>query len=875
MEKTGREPLLPASIIHNRIFNGVWDSVLMLAAFFVVVYRWEVVGSLVFLGLIGIMLILSDRLIDCWVPLILMTVILTRCYDSYDVFIKFAPFIGAVIAAVLFHVIYYWQKPQLGASFPGLCAVAAAVTFGGAFFIPAADYFRSIMLYYVGCLGVLMPLLYAVAKPRVNDAARERFLRGLFFAGCLAAVAVVTFYVRDWNTFKYTHRMLRFQPSNNLATFLMMSLPAAFFFSKKSRWLIAVPTVMYVAVLFSASRGGIFLGTAEFLLLLVFFCCYRSDWFRRIVFLLHIIAVVLIFIVFLPKVLTFYNIDLTIAGFSNMKTSELLQTLFVKLFNHDEGRLELLSRAWTDFRANPLFGVGLGYRGNSDLYNPVRGAMNWYHMWVPQIVGGLGIVGVLCYGYQLFLRIRLAFSRRAFAEVTLSLCYFGLFLMSQVNPGEFCPFPYAVTATLIFTLIEPNTPSSAKTQTVNDKPAWLDTTGIHDASAGEEAFMNTASVLFDVIKSELESATFDDSIFGTLSSEQIIQLYQLAKSHDLAHYIGKVWHGQKGDAFENVREKFEKEYHLSLARYAWLTTELEKLCVLLEQNQTPFILLKGSVLRSYYANPHMRTSCDIDVLIHEQDIDKIRNVLTKEGYSAEPQSSHDISFFSANNTHIELHYILIEENRIKEADQPLKNIWSYAALKAGGAYQYVLSDDMFYYYHIAHMAKHFLVGGCGIRPFIDLYILEHKVAHDQQKREALLKQGGLLTFAEQAQRLSEVWFGNAEHTEITRNMEQYVLKGGVFGTVSNRAAMGQAKEGGKMRYLLSRIWLPYSIMKQGNPKLAKHKWLLPFYEIRRWFKAVFRKGIKKSAVEMKTSTNVTKDRQRAAKKLLMDLDLQK
>ena len=36
----------------------------------------------------------------------------------------------------------------------------------------------------------------------------------------------------------------------------------------------------------------------------------------------------------------------------------------------------------------------------------------------------------------------------------LFLCYGGLLLMSQTNPGEFCPFPYEMLAVMIFVIIE-------------------------------------------------------------------------------------------------------------------------------------------------------------------------------------------------------------------------------------------------------------------------------------------------------------------------------------------------------------------------------------------------------------------------------------
>ena len=44
------------------------------------------------------------------------------------------------------------------------------------------------------------------------------------------------------------------------------------------------------------------------------------------------------------------------------------------------------------------------------------------------------------------------------------------------------------------------------------------------------------------------------------------------------------------------------------------------------------------------------------------------------------------------------------------------------------------------------MAKHFESGGCGIRPFIDLLLLDALPAANEQERAALLKDGGLLIF---------------------------------------------------------------------------------------------------------------------------------
>ena len=460
-----KQALLPKKWNENRSFRDIVDGVIFLFSLLVVAFRFEVVGCLVLLGVIGVLLVLSDRLSDVFLPLILMTVFVTRCYDSFDTFIKFIPLYVVLIFCVLFHFIYYRAKPTgIGTSFRGLVAVSAALLLGGIGSLSAAAYFRPMNLYYVLGLGVAMPLLYLALQPRADEEARDRFLRGLFLSGCLAAYAVLVYYVRGWGEFRESYHALYFQSKNNLATFLMISLPVGFYFSKQKPALIVAPVLQYVALFFCDSRGGTFLGTLEFFFLLVFFCFYRSDKFRRAFFLAILLLTLVLVLCLLPKVVRFIGFDQKIDDFSNLSIPQLLKQMVLKNVDSGEIRVGLFQRSIDDFRSNPVFGVGIGHTGNEDLYPPVKGAMNWYHLWLPQIWGSLGIIGLLCFGYQLFLRLKLAFTRREFPEVTLSLCYGGLLLMSQVNPGEFCPVPYALIAMVIFLFLDQKEPSGKKTE---------------------------------------------------------------------------------------------------------------------------------------------------------------------------------------------------------------------------------------------------------------------------------------------------------------------------------------------------------------------------------------------------------------------------
>ena len=220
-----------------------------------------------------------------------------------------------------------------------------------------------------------------------------------------------------------------------------------------------------------------------------------------------------------------------------------------------------------------------------------------------------------------------------------------------------------------------------------------------------------------------------------------------------------------------------------------------------------------------------------------------------------------------------MHFDLIEDNRVNSAAQVLKNVWNTAVKHAGCDYWYEMTNEMFYFYHITHMAKHFTNGGCGIRPFVDIFVLKNNVTYDEKKRDSLLIDGGLKEFSNAVGSLSNVWFNNAEHTDITLQMQDYILRGGVFGTDKNYILIKQQKLGGKLKYMLYKIFFPYKELKKLYPILKKHRWLTPIMEVRRWFRHIFCFKLKRAANELKFNNSVTKSTSENVKNMLDKIGL--
>ncbi len=149
----------------------------------------------------------------------------------------------------------------------------------------------------------------------------------------------------------------------------------------------------------------------------------------------------------------------------------------------------------------------------------------------------------------------------------------------------------------------------------------------------------------------------------------------------------------------------------------------------------------------------------------------------------------------------------------------------------------------------------------------------NKITGNEEKRKALLEEGRLWRFTQNANELTVIWLEKGEYTEVAKRLEVYLLEGGVYGNVKNRVAVQQQKRGGKFGYVWLRIFPPHNDMLYLYPILKKKKWLLPFCWVRRWFWILFSGRIKKSMNELKMNANVSKDEAQEMKKFLNDIGL--
>lgn len=355
------------------------------------------------------------------------------------------------------------------------------------------------------------------------------------------------------------------------------------------------------------------------------------------------------------------------------------------------------------------------------------------------------------------------------------------------------------------------------------------------------------NIMLSLIKSEIFGSEFKQK--SEFTEKELASLYSESNKQDMAHIVASALQRLGIDS----GEKFKKSLLLALLRREQQNIELQRICSVLTESKIDYIVLKGSYIKSLYPKDWMRTSCDIDILIRESDLkDAIAQITERLCYNQESDGSKDCSLVAKNGVNLELHFSLCGGY---EGDKYLKNVWTYAIKDESNEYSHTLSPEFFLFYHIAHMAVHMNEGGCGIRPFVDFKLFTDNIAFDESVIKKMLADCRYDRFYNGVKNLSAVWFDDSPHSEETLLFEEYVISGGVYGTRENLGAVGKRKDGSFFGYLVKRIFMPKEKLRLVYPKIDKYPILIPYYQVKRWFKLTNKSTYQSAKNELSGSKN--------------------
>lgn len=382
--------------------------------------------------------------------------------------------------------------------------------------------------------------------------------------------------------------------------------------------------------------------------------------------------------------------------------------------------------------------------------------------------------------------------------------------------------------------------------------------------------------MFSLVNSVVFNEQLEQTSECFFEGEQLNKVYNLAKKHDISHIVSHaILQNNLIDANEKVKFSLTKEKLVALFRSENTDYLIDLVTKKLEEAGIDFILLKGAFIRNLYPERWLRTNCDIDVLVKKECVDKAIAVLCEDNTFTRGNDSttHDCLLIAQSGMHLELHYTLEEEEALPKTTELLNKAWDNAVLEQGYKHKYNFNNEFFIFYHIAHMAKHFIHGGCGIRPFIDLKFLLENLSFDKEKLTKMLAEAQIYDFYNAVCDLAKMWLSNGERTPFLVDLEQFVLSGGVYGTHENNAKVSASKGKSKISTFISIVFLPKKRLEVIYPNLKKHPILFPFYQVKRWFRVFYRKKVKKVKRAIDARASVTNEQIDQTTQLLQQLGL--
>ncbi len=382
--------------------------------------------------------------------------------------------------------------------------------------------------------------------------------------------------------------------------------------------------------------------------------------------------------------------------------------------------------------------------------------------------------------------------------------------------------------------------------------------------------MSVRDLLIALVRYAIKGEALDKSaVEAALNSEKLATLYKVAKGHDVAHLVAYALMKNAIVFDGTVWQLFLKELEQAKLRYEMIQADTMEIYSCLEKEGIEYIPLKGAVIRSCYPEPWMRTSCDIDILVKKENLDRAIDALVRNcHYTTDRKITyHDVSLYSPFGMHLELHFN-INEN-ISKYDVVLEQVWEYSCASNESAFKYLQNVEFLTFHMTAHSAYHFVSGGCGLRSVLDLWLLKQRLG---KGLDELLEKAELSRFYSGISQLGEYWFGEKRlPSNMIEEIEKYVLLGGAYGTRGQGIASGKAKRGSRFKYYLSRIFLPYSNMAVLHPVLKEHKILLPLCHIARWTCGIFKR--KKIKNELEIISSISEDTEERITALMKDLGL--
>ena len=327
-----------------------------------------------------------------------------------------------------------------------------------------------------------------------------------------------------------------------------------------------------------------------------------------------------------------------------------------------------------------------------------------------------------------------------------------------------------------------------------------------------------------------------------LANINLDHLYQSAGKHMLSSMTGQILRSAGITSSD-----FTKAIALSERKTIILDDEYKKITSEFESSQIWYMPLKGHILKEYYPGFAMREMSDVDILYDSSHAEDSKKIMENLGYEVKSfGDKNDDDYIKKPVSNFELHRYLFKKVEQKRFYEYYKDAKDRLLVKDDdNLYGYHFKPEDFYIYMIAHEHKHFNYRGTGLRSLLDTYLFlkNNKLDMDYVSQET--DKLGISDFEQKNRALAADLFNGAELSNEEQAMLEYIISSGTFGTFDNKVGNEVKKTGGKVKYILRRLFGPISkkdpyniYFRKRYSTFYKYPVLLPFLPIYRVFDSI-------------------------------------
>ncbi|MGG0724437.1 nucleotidyltransferase domain-containing protein [Bacillus mycoides] len=248
-----------------------------------------------------------------------------------------------------------------------------------------------------------------------------------------------------------------------------------------------------------------------------------------------------------------------------------------------------------------------------------------------------------------------------------------------------------------------------------------------DFGLNVEFMSKELNLLFTILKLQ------DDEIMQTYSNEWFSDIdWEVFLEQAVHHRVYPVIYQKLKQVDEelipsHIVQILNRKYKKNTFQMLYLSAEMERINKLCNENEIRMIFLKGPVLsQDLYGDISLRTSCDLDVLIPMQNLEKVEMLLLEQGYVKDDYIQtilndwkwrhHHITFFHpTKQIKLEIHWRL---NPGPGKEPGFEELWKRkrkSTLTSNSVY--MLGKEDLFLFLVSHGARH---GWSRLRWLVDI-----------------------------------------------------------------------------------------------------------------------------------------------------------